>query len=152
MLGLPVFSPAYLRYVGPASLQQKILLWCGKGKRSKALVCHRPHPNHALLSFLELFWGEYWLLSSSFYNCTCFLQALKFPYASIIVSNASEMLAKLLSSKLSEKYQLASKFVNVCNLDISEVWPLSLCLSLNHSNSLFLSLSLSLSLLHTHIT
>ena len=32
-----------------------------------------------------------------------------------------ETLTKLLSSKLSEKYQLVSKFVNICNLEASEV-------------------------------
>ena len=37
------------------------------------------------------------------------LQALKAPYANIIVNDAFETLTKLLSSKLSKKFQLASK-------------------------------------------
>ena len=55
---MPVFSPAYLRHVGPASLQHRFFFDVGKERAQKLQCGHKPRPNHALPSCLELFLGR----------------------------------------------------------------------------------------------
>ena len=53
-----VFSLAYLRHVGPTSLQYKILFDVGNGITQKLCCGYRLHPHHALLSCLEFCLGR----------------------------------------------------------------------------------------------
>ena len=76
-VSLSVFSPAYLRYVGPTSVQYKIPFDdVGIGIIQKLCCGYRLLPHHALLSCLEFAWGARTLLMYRgvplyVYVCTC---------------------------------------------------------------------------------
>ena len=58
---------------------------------------------------------------STYFPSIFFLQCLHMSYTSVVTSDPYSILTQVLSSRFTDRYQLAKKFVSNCNLKSREV-------------------------------